>query len=184
MPRTVTHRGPAHLRSPEQARPAARAHPDGETGYPIDGPSRSWTIRLQLTPHARRRLASHINKVSRQRPAVPPYPPAVCRKRATARAYRTFHLYEDEQLHTKRLSHAERRDCARLPSDCRTCSAIGGGGAVSSNRSKWTARTGARTSAGAPKRQGATYLNAARECVSGCDVYGVAAICPETNRRI
>jgi hypothetical protein len=49
MPRTVTHRRLAHRRSPEQAWSAARAHADGETGYPIDGPNGSLTIWLRLS---------------------------------------------------------------------------------------------------------------------------------------
>src|SRR5713226_10435636 len=60
-------------------------------------------------PYARRRAwLCHVNEVPGQRPAVPGVhlpsagngpPPGTCR---------TFHLYEDEQLHVKRLSRAER----------------------------------------------------------------------------
>jgi hypothetical protein len=49
MPRTVTHRRLAHRRSPEQAWSAARAHADGETGYPIDGLNGSLAIWLRLS---------------------------------------------------------------------------------------------------------------------------------------
>jgi hypothetical protein len=61
-------------------------------------------------------------------------------------SHRSFCLRGKKRPTKNRGRIAERRLFARLPSDCRSRSAIGSGGAQPLNRGRWTVRTGGRDS--------------------------------------